>query len=241
MQKCKQEVTKVVSLYKAENLASLSSPLACNNQLQILLFQYISFVFSVKREERPKQSLSELLLQRLSTIDAKDIRQHIDVKHHSEDIYGDPSFLHADGSQVRQPGTNNFDSVGEKVDLLLKEGKAFITVKVTAERITPVDLEFNVWRKNQAIVTRVIEVDLLATEQRRRLYYEVMEEPASSRSASSYRVGPNETVLDSQQTLDLFTRILGAADGEGDKEDITVKTRQMKTTRPFSSGMDLLY
>ena len=197
------------------------------------------FFFTVKREERPKQSLSELLLSRLSTIDAKDIRQHIDVKHHSEDIYGDPSFLHADGSSVRQPGTNNFDSVGEKVDLLIKEGKAFITVKVTAERITPVDLEFNVWRKNQAIVTRVIEVDLLATEQRRRLYYEVMDEP---RGTSKYRVASsNETVLDSQQTLDLFTRILGAADGEGDKEDITVKTRQMKTTRPFSSGMDLLY
>lgn len=186
--------------------------------------------------------MSELLLSRLSTIEAKDIRQHIDVKHHAEDIYGDPSFLHADGSLVRQPGTNNFDTVGEKVDLLLKEGKAFITVTVTAERITPVDLEFNVWRKNQAIVTRVIEVDLLATEQRRRLYYQVMEEPGSkSRGSSDYRVGPNETVLDSQQTLELFTRILGAADGEGDKEDITVKTRQSKTTRPFSSGMDLLY
>ena len=181
-------------------------------------------------------------MTRLSTIEAKDIKQHFDVKHHSEDIYGDPRFLHADGSQVRQPGTNNFDSVGEKVDLVLKEGKAFITVTVTAERITPVDLEFNVWRKNQAIVTRVIEVDLLATEHRRRLYYEVMEEPGyKSRGGSSYRAGPNETVLDSQQTLELFTRILGAADGEGDKEDITVKTRQMKTTAPFSSGMDLLY
>ena len=196
----------------------------------------------MKRDDRPKQSLSQLLLSKLSTIDVKDIRQHIDVKHHSEDIYGDPTLHHADGSLVRQPGTNNFDTVGEKVDLVLKEGKAFITVTVTAERISPLDLEFNVWRKNQAIVTRVIEVDLLATEQRRRLYYQVMEEPGNqSRGSANYRIGPNETVLDSQQTLDLFTKILGAADGEGDKEDITVKTRQMKTTRPFSSGMDMLY
>lgn len=180
-------------------------------------------------------------MSRLSTIDAKDIRQKIDVKHNAEDIYGDPRFLQADGEYLRNvAGTNNFETVGEKVDLLLKEGKAYITVKVTAERITPVDLEFNVWRKNQAIVTRTIEVDLLATEQRRRLYYKVMEEPAGG-TRGGYKAGPNETVLDSQETLELFTKILGAADGEGDTEDIEVRTRSGKTTRPFSSGMDLLY
>ncbi|XP_045205754.2 uncharacterized protein PF3D7_1120600-like [Mercenaria mercenaria] len=197
---------------------------------------------TVKREpEKPRQSLYELLMSRLSTIDSKHIRQTIDVKHDHEDIYGDPRFLQADGEYLRNiAGTNNFETVGEKVDLMLKEGKAFITVKVTAERITPIDLEFNVWRKNQAIVTRTIEVDLLATERRRQLYYKVMEEPATG-SRGGYRAGPNETVLDSKETLELFTKILGAADGEGDTEDIEVKTRLGKTTNPFSSGMDLLY
>ena len=180
-------------------------------------------------------------MSRLSTIDKQHIKQTIDVKHDHEDIFGDPRFMQADGEYVQNvSGTNDFDTVGEKVDLLLKEGKAYITVKVTAERITPIDLEFNVWRKNQATVTRTIEVDLLATEKRRRLYYKVMEEPARG-SRSEYRVGPNETILDSKETLELFTKILGAADGEGDTEDIEVKTRSGKTTMPFSTGMDLLY
>ena len=47
--------------------------------------------------------------------------------------------------------------------------------QVIAERIIPVDYEFNVWRKSQAIVTRQIEVDLLANEQRRRLYHNLMD------------------------------------------------------------------
>lgn len=47
--------------------------------------------------------------------------------------------------------------------------------QVIAERIVPVDYEFNVWRKSQAIVTRQIEIDLLANDQRRRLYAHVME------------------------------------------------------------------
>ena len=207
-----------------------------------------NFVISIpvqRDQPKTKQSVTELLLERLSTIDSKDIHQKIDVKHHSEDIYGDPRFLHADGSSGKSSyGTNDFDTVGEKVDLLLKDGKAYITVRVTAERITPVDIEFNVWRKNQAIVTRVIEVDLLATEQRRRLYYKVMEEQTHDPRASGrrdYRAVQNETILDGHQTLELFSRILGAAEGEGDKEDITVKTRLTNTTRPFSSGMDLLY
>ncbi|KAL4229947.1 hypothetical protein ACF0H5_010338 [Mactra antiquata] len=191
----------------------------------------------VRKEPEKKISLYELLMSRLSAIDTTHIKQNIDVKHHSEEIYGDPSLLQADGQYSHNvQRTNDFDTVGEKVDLMIKGGKAFITVKVTAERITPVDIEFNVWRKNQAIVTRTIEVDLLATEKRRRLYYKVMETPGGRHS--DYSGGPNETVLDSEQTLDLFTKILGAADGEGDYEDIEVRTRAGRTSRP---DMDLLY
>lgn len=197
---------------------------------------------TVKHEPvNTNQTITQLLLERLSTIDQKDIRQHIDVKHHSEDIYGDPKLMHADGeSSNKTVGTSDFDTVAEKVDLMVKNGKAFIIVKVTAERITPVDREFNIWRKNQAIVTRTIEVDLLATEHRRRFYYQIMEEP-DIRSRGSNSTGSSETVLDSYETLELFTKILGAAGGEGDTEDIEVKTRSGNTTRPFSSGMDMLF
>lgn len=181
-----------------------------------------------------------MLLSRLVNVDSRHISQKIDVKHNAEDIYGDPRLLHADGSHAYDAfGTSKFDTVGEKVDLLIKEGKAFIVVTVTAERITPVDTDFNVWRKNRAIVTRTIEVDLLATEHRRRLYYRVMQEADGSHS--SYSAGSNETVLDSQKTLELFTKILDASEGEGDREDVEVKTSCGRTKLPYHSGMDLLY
>lgn len=182
-----------------------------------------------------------MLLSRLVNVDSRHITQKIDVKHNSEDIYGDPRLLNADGGHAYGPfGTSNFDTVGEKVDLMMKEGKAFILVTVTAERITPVDIEFNVWRKNRAIVTRTIQVDLLATEHRRRLYYKVMQEADGSRS--SYKSGSShETVLDSEKTLELFTRILDASEGEGDTEDVEVKTSCGRTKLPFSKGVDLLY
>lgn len=203
---------------------------------------FLSFFFSVKRQPRPKKNLSELLLSKLATIDSKDIRQHIDVKHHHEDIYGDLNLVHADGSRAGQFGTSNFDSVAENVDLMLKNGKAFITVTVTAERITPIDIEFNVWRKNQAIVTRVIEIDLFANEQRRRLYETVMERAQTQETGNGgyTYVNPRETVLSSEETLDLFTEIMDAADGEGDKEDITVRKSQRKTRVP-GNNLDFLY
>lgn len=165
-----------------------------------------------------------------------DIRQHIDVKHENEEIYGDPRFTHADGSQGDSDYTKNFDSVSENVYLTMKEGKAYITIRVTAERILPIDLEFNVWRKSAAIVTREIEIDLSATEQRRRLYHSVMETSTGGQAglgAGSFEgARAHQTVLSGNETLDVFSKIMDIAEGEGDREDITVKTSQKKTSLP---------
>ena len=198
-------------------------------------------MFSVKREAaKSKQTLTEMVLSRLVNVDSRHIKQTIDVKHNSEDIYGDPRLLNADGRHANSPfGTSNFDTVGEKVDLTMKEGKAFIIVTVTAERVTPIDTDFNVWRKSQAIVTRTIQVDLLATEHRRKLYYKVMSEADGSNS--TYTSGSHETVLDSDKTLELFTRILDDCEGEGDYEDMEVTTSGGRTKLPYHTGMDLLY
>ncbi|OWF54935.1 uncharacterized protein LOC110466291 [Mizuhopecten yessoensis] len=193
----------------------------------------------VKRDQPQagRQTLtSQLLMSKLSNIDVKDIRQHIDVQHHNEDIYGDARFMHADGS-LAQAGANNFDSVNENIDLVMRGGKAYITITVTAERYTPIDKEFNVWRKSQAVVTRVIEIDFLANEQRRRLYMSVMEragecEGEADRSAYGGGFGGQERVLSTKETLDLFSEIMDATEGEGDHEDITVKTKQHRTTLP---------
>ena len=210
---------------------------------------------------RRKQNLSTMLLSKLAAIDSKDIRQHIDVQHHHEEIYGDLHLVHADGSRASSAHTSNFDSVHENVELMLKKGRAFVIIKVVAERIVPIDYEFNVWRKSQAIVTRNIEIDLHANEQRRRLYERVMEtggrmpgalegdmklsggDPTMRRSAA----GEDERHLTSLETLRLFSQILDVA--EGDKEnagDAGVRSKRAEGMLPPdssnpASAMDLLY
>ncbi|XP_063414935.1 uncharacterized protein LOC134696900 [Mytilus trossulus] len=191
-----------------------------------------------RRAPRSKQNLTNLLLARLSTMDAKDIRQSLDVKHHHEDIYGDPPLQQADGTSSKLITTSNYDTVTENVDLEMRDGKAIITVIVTAERLTPIDYEFHVWRKNQAIVTRVVEIDFYADEQRRVLYDRVMDRVDDEGYANNKRYShytkrkPMEVTLSSQDTLDLFNELMEATGGEGDKEDITVKTKRNKTLLP---------
>jgi hypothetical protein len=213
----------------------------CRNVVNLFLF-----CFAVtrkadgerRRPQRSKQNLTNLLLSRLSTMDSKDIRQTIDVKHHHEDIFGDPNLSQADGTSSRRITSSNYDTVTENVDLTMKDGKAFITITVTAERLTPVDYEFHVWRKNQAIVKRVVEIDFYADEQRRVLYDRVMdriddEELSKNNRYSHYtRRKPQEIVLSSRDTLDLFNELMESTGWEGDKEDITVKTRRNKTVLP---------
>ncbi|XP_070204302.1 uncharacterized protein [Littorina saxatilis] len=210
-----------------------------------------------------KQNLSSMLLSKLATIDSKDIHQHIDVQHHNEEIYGDVHLIHADGTKAAAGNTSNFDSVHENVELMLKQGKAFVVIKVIAERIVPIDYEFNVWRKSQAIVTRNIEIDLKATEQRRRLYEHVMETggrmpctvegsggydddygAATYRSAGPSGQGEQERQLTSRETLRLFSTILDVSEGKGDVEDREMRTRQEMGRLGGSreaSAMDLLY
>ncbi|XP_052782368.1 uncharacterized protein LOC128218722 [Mya arenaria] len=151
-----------------------------------------------------KKSLSEFLMQRLSMVDNLDIRQNIDVKHETHDIHGDPSrWMRSGDKEYHVTAKNIYDRVAEAVDLCIKEGRAMIVVTVTAERVKPADLEFSIWKSHQAIVTRTIEVDLFATERRRELYHQVMAEQTVAAAGV-----PRE--LDSQQTLDFFTRVLGA-------------------------------
>ncbi|XP_059168082.1 uncharacterized protein LOC131950062 [Physella acuta] len=199
---------------------------------------------------RKKQNLSALLLSKLANVDSKDIRQTIDVEHHNEEIIGDIDFIHADGQRTGSRHTSNFDSVNEKVELTLTQGKAYVIIKVIAERIVPVDYEFNVWRKSQAIVTRQIEIDLLANDQRRRLYKHVMESASHAgylddagskgRGQDADRFSSKERQLTSMETLKLFSQILDVAEGQGEREHTDIKTKQEMGQLPGTAA-DLLY
>ncbi|KAH9499831.1 hypothetical protein Btru_076736 [Bulinus truncatus] len=226
------------------------TPLIIVYQVVGVLLKCIYLNFDLSPKPKRKQNLSALLLSKLASIDSKDIRQTIDVEHHNEEIFGDIDFIHADGQRSGSRNTANFDSVNEKVELTLTQGKAFVIIKVIAERIVPTDYEFNVWRKSQAIVTRQIEIDLLANEQRRRLYQHVMESAghagylesgSRSRSQDEYpSLSTQERQLSSMETLKLFSQILDVTDGQGDKEHTDVRTKQSMGQLPESS-VDLLY
>ncbi|GFN81669.1 hypothetical protein PoB_000817500 [Plakobranchus ocellatus] len=106
------------------------------------------------------------------------------------------------------------------------------------------------WRKSQAIVTRRIEIDLLANEQRRRLYQNVMdsasagavEDGRSSGRGRNFQDGlsPQERQLSSMETLRLFSQILDVADGQGDKDHTDMRTKQ-EMGQLAGPQMDLLY
>lgn len=61
------------------------------------------------------------------------------------------------------------------MDLGINEsGIAAIAVKVTAERILPVDIDKQLWRKSSVTVTRTIEIDLMRCEETRQLYEKIL-------------------------------------------------------------------
>ena len=116
----------------------------------------------------------------------------------------------------------------------------------------PIDLEFNVWRKSQAIVTRNIQIDLCTNDHRRRLYEHAMETGGRMPGAlDSNQAGAeaSERELSSLETLRLFSQILDISDGirRGDVVDREMRTQQEmgRIVGPPSSGsggpMDMLY
>lgn len=209
----------------------------------------------MKKDPQGKQKLSKTLLARLSSIDSKDIKQSINVEHKHEEIHGDIDFIHADGSRIASNFTDNFDSIAENVELWVKSGKAVIMIKVIAERIIPIDYEFNVWRKSSAIVTRQIELDLQANEQRQRLYAHVMKKHGKSGSGYHLRgrfdddegndnyIEDRERILNSRDTFKLFNQLLDVAEDskeDGDQEErYTEKTERVALQRPNTN--DFMY
>ena len=84
-------------------------------------------------------------------------------------------------------GQIDMDTIEEHVDLGINEsGIAAIAVKVTAERILPVDQEKNLWRKSSVTVTRTIEIDLMRCEETRVLYEKILK----GRDLTHLRVTP---------------------------------------------------
>lgn len=142
---------------------------------------------------------------------------------------------HADGSKAGPDGLLNFDTVSEKVDLGLVDGKAQVAVKVRCERIVPIRGVDDMFKKSSVIVTRLIEIDLQATEERRRLYEHIMK--GSSRNMITAGDGRKEYALDrrlnTKDTFKLYKTFMGLAEADeaGVNPRMTQIDRQVEDER----------
>ena len=103
----------------------------------------------------------------------------------------------------------NVDVVSEKIDLDVDDGVARITVRVRCERVVPIRGSSDLFKKSAVIVTRRIEIDLMVTEERRRLYDRVLERLAEQQAQS----GGNGR-LGTEDTFALYQALMGLADGD---------------------------
>ena len=76
---------------------------------------------------------------------------------------------------TKTEGLLNLDTVSEKVNMTLEDGWAELTVKVRCERIVPIRGANDLYKKSSVIVSRIIDVDLTVTQERRDLYEQVMD------------------------------------------------------------------
>jgi len=97
------------------------------------------------------------------------VRQTVDVQRDQEEIIGSVR-NQASADPPPSPTSVNVDAVSEKVDVRLEDGLARITVCVRCERVVPIRGSDDMFKKSAVVVTRVIEIDMLATAERRRLY-----------------------------------------------------------------------
>lgn len=160
----------------------------------------------------------DLDLQRLiRNAPAGSVKQTIHVDREEEEILGP---LTSDGQNLED--MLNFDTISEKVDIGLLDGKAQLAVKVRCDRVVPIRGVEDMFKKSSVIVTRLIEIDLYVTEERKQLYEQVM---ARSQSPSMIdnkptRGGLIQPKLSSKDTFRLYKTFMGIAEyEEGRKHD----------------------
>lgn len=153
----------------------------------------------------------------LENAPADSIRQSINVQREEEEIVGAPPA--SDGGAPER--MLNVDMVSEKVDLGLKDGVAQVTVRVRCERVVPIRGSGDMFKKSSVVVTRLIEIDLNATEERRRLYQRVLRGSAflTTRGQDYDGAGAGagvglETKLNTRDTFDLYKTLMAMADAE---------------------------
>ena len=142
------------------------------------------------------------------------IKQTINVEREEEEILG-PLPEGEDGSDPT--AMLNMDTVSEKVDLGLVDGVAQVAVKVRCERVVPIRGVEDMFKKSSVIVTRLIEIDLQATAERRRLYQNIVNTSDTAmitdgKGKNKSRAGLSK--LSTKQTFNLYKTFMGLAEAD---------------------------
>ena len=170
------------------------------------------------RAKLTKEQRTELEIARLLKGAPKgSIKQTINVEREEEDILGPLPTNHADGTHAKPEDMLNFDTVSEKVDMGLRDGKAEVAVKVRCERIVPIRGVEDMFKKSSVIVTRLIEIDLFATEERRQLWESIKRRTAQTSvtdGTERRQITGRDTKLSTKDTFNLYKTFMGLAEAD---------------------------
>ena len=87
------------------------------------------------------------------------------------------------------------------MDLTLASGIAQLVVKITYERIVPIQDSQDTFKKSAVVVTKVIDVDLTVTEARKKIYDDIIESHKNGR-------------LDNKHTFELYKAFIALAEAD---------------------------
>jgi len=157
--------------------------------------------------ERQQQSTSTTT-RRDHKMDVRGIRRKFDVHREDDEIIG-PFSMQSATAADDAASMVNVDVVSEKIDVHVDDGVAIVRVRVRCERIVPIRGSTELYKKSAVIVTRLFEIDLLVTDERRRLYERVLERSAERRASSD-----QDGQLGTEDTFALYKALMSLADND---------------------------
>ena len=198
---------------------------------------------SMNRQESREFQITHLL----KDAPADSIRQTINVEREEEQIIGPLAEGHDVESML------NFDTVSEKVDLGMRDGTAQVAVKVRCERVVPILGVNDMFKKSSVIVTRLIEIDLMATDERQRLYEHIQRKSQAHTSRVANGSGGGDgryraltSRLSNKDTFKLYKTFMTMAEADESiksRDNIRIDRRVEEQTRPEvtaqTDGLDL--
>ena len=173
------------------------------------------------------------------------VRQRINVEREEEEILGPLPLNHADGTNSGPDGLLNFDTVSEKVDLGVADGIAQLAVKVRCERVVPIRGVEDMFKKSSVIVTRLIEIDLDVTPERRHLLENILrgshQLALDDGRGGGSRHTRNEARLSTKDTFKLYKTFMGMAEMDDQQtrgETIVEKRLEDERTPPTQADQN---